>query len=449
MLWNDKKLLEAVSGDFNKISFVAEGVSINTRNTKAGDVFVAIEGGEQYLDNAIKAGAVCAIVPKSFNKELEGFPLIKVDDTLASLVAMGQYKREKTNAKFIAITGSVGKTGTKNMLAKIFSFYGETYATAGNYNNHYGVPLTLANMPESTDFAVIELGMNHAGEISSLVKQVRPQVALITTVAECHIEFFNSIEDIALAKAEIFEDLKGTAVLPKDSPCFDVLLKQAKSNTDSIITFGADADISLESVNCKEGSSEVKINIDNIDYNYELSIPGEHIALNSCGVIGVLKALGLDISKASLNMKKIVATEGRGKKIKVSFNGKDITFIDETYNASAKSMIASIKTMSLIKGGRRVLVLGDMLELGARSEDLHLSILPTILENDIDKVYCCGKYMKLLFDELPVSIQGAFSAKSEGLLNVLEEELQDKDNVLTKGSHGSNMTLIINHFKNK
>jgi UDP-N-acetylmuramoyl-tripeptide--D-alanyl-D-alanine ligase len=354
---------------------------------------------------------------------------------------------------FIAITGSVGKTSTKNMLAELLSYQGKTFATKGNYNNHYGVPLTLANMPDDTEFAVIELGMSNAGEISELVKQVNPDVSLITTVAECHIEFFKSIDRIAYAKAEIFENLKGTAVINKTSPCFDILLTQAKKHTSRILTFGEtpDCDVMLCKCNCKEDKSDIELEVRmQNSVKYTLPIPGKHMAINSCGVFAVLKALHLDLEEASKVVKKIQATDGRGAKTKVNISKNESFYIvDESYNASPTSMKASINNLSLVNEGRKILVLGDMLELGDKSKDLHLSILPVILSAKIDKVYCCGNFMKDLFDKLSSEIKGVYSDKSEDLIPFIKEDLKNKDNILIKGSHSMNMSLIVNSLKNK
>ena len=398
------------------------------------------------MQEAFDQGAVCAIIPKDCDLDICDKAIIKVDDTFEALQNLGQYKRNKTNAKYIAITGSVGKTGTKNMLASVLSSYGETYATKGNFNNHYGLPLTLANMPETTEFAVIELGMNHAGEISELVKQVRPDIALITTVSACHIEFFNSIKEIAHAKSEIFEDLNGIAIINKESTCFDVMYEEAFKYTDDIITFGKDADVSLKECKCFENHSEILIDINGEIISYNLPIPGEHIALNSCGVFSVVKALNLNLFSAINAIEKSHSTSGRGKKIQASVDGKHIIITDESYNASPLSMIASIKTLDL-SSGRKILVLGDMLELGSRSEEMHLSIIPTILESDVDKVYCCGKFMKGVYDALPIELQGAYAEYSNSLVVCLEKDLKNEDNVLIKGSNGSKMSVVVDFFK--
>ena len=451
MLWDQNTLQEAIDGVSNDMPFLARGISLNTRSIKDGDIFIAIDGGEAFVEDAFNKGAVCAIVPASADVDVNDKPIIRVDDTFQALVDMGQYKRDNSKAKFIAITGSVGKTGTKNMLADVLSSQGETYSTKGNFNNHYGVPLTLASMPDTTEFAVIELGMSARGEISNLVKQVRPDVALITMIAECHIEFFESIDGIAQAKSEIFEDLNGVAVINKSSPCFDLMERSALGNSAKIMTFGDElgCDIKLNDYTCHEDSSDVEIKIkgDGI-LTYSLPIPGEHIVLNSCGVFAVLKALDLDLKEASEKIEDIKATEGRGEKTTVSISpDKTITIIDEAYNASPKAMIASVKKLSLVEHGRKILVIGDMLELGETSKELHLSIVPSILESNIDKVYCCGEFMRFVYDELPANLQGAYAENSEKLLPLLEKDVETGDNLLIKGSNGSKMGLIVNFFK--
>jgi len=452
MLWNEEKVIEAIKGISNGMPFNATGVCINTRHLKDGDLFVAIEGGEKYLEQAIELGAVAAIVPSSnnhfdWNKKI---PIIEVSDTMQALIDLGQYKRNSTNAKYISITGSVGKTGTKEMTAKILSFFGKTYATAGNYNNNYGVPLTLANMPEDTEFAVIELGMSAPGEISELVKQVRPEIALITTVAECHTEFFESLEEIAMAKSEIFEALNGTAIINKESPCFDTMYRQARKYTDSIKTFGYsdDNDLILTNVECFAEYSKVTITSDEYPYTFDLPIPGKHIALNSCGVLSIIQELGLDMNIACKKIEKISAFKGRGESFKSKIaEDAYITIIDESYNASPIAMIASIDTFALKNSeGRKILVIGDMLELGEKAKELHLSILPSILKANIDKVYCCGKMMKHVYDNLPLNIQGAYAKNSEELLPLIKRDIKNNDILLCKSSHGSKISIIVDCF---
>lgn len=448
-MWNEKKVLEAISGEFNNIAFEANDVCINTRNIKPANLFVAIEGGEKYLDDAFAKGAVAAIVPKDTSLPCGEYDksIIKVEDTFKALQDLGQYKRNKTKAKYVAITGSVGKTGTKNMLDSVLSAYGKTYATSGNYNNHYGVPITLANMPEDTEYAVIELGMSAAGEISDLVKQVRPDVALITTIAECHTEFFNSIEDIAYAKSEIFETSPEFAVINMESPCCDIMLQQAKKYNCDIITFGKNADVSLVQGKYFEGYSELEINFKSKVLNLKLPIPGEHIALNTCGVLGVVKALDLNVQPAIRAIENTQASQGRGERTIKVFQGKEITIIDEAYNSSPRAVIASVKTFSLIKDGRKVLVLGDMLELGEQAKEFHLSILPSILESNVDTVYCCGEFMKYIYEELPINLQGGYAEDSEKLIPILEKDIKNGDNILLKSSKGSKVSLLVDYLK--
>jgi UDP-N-acetylmuramoyl-tripeptide--D-alanyl-D-alanine ligase len=364
---------------------------------------------------------------------------------------LGRAARRRTGAKIVAVTGSVGKTGTKEALRMILSQQGPTHASALSYNNLWGVPLSLARMPAETQFGILEIGMNHAGEITPLSKLVEPFVALITTVEAVHMAYFNSIEEIADAKAEIFDGLQkgGVAILNRDNPHFARLEARAKAaGAGRIISFGEhkDADARLEKVALKDTCSCVSASICGTPVTYKLGVPGRHIVMNSLAMLACIKALDADLALAALALAHLEAPKGRGERHRVEAAGRPFTLIDESYNANPASMRVSIETLGQTEPGpraRRIAVLGDMLELGPTSIALHRELAAPLARADIDLVYACGPHMHELFKALPSDRQGFYSETSEGLITPLSEAVQEGDVVMVKGSNGSRMKLIV------
>lgn len=444
------------------VSWVAGSVAIDSRNVPVGALFVAIKGerfdGHEFVQEALNKGAAAAVV-SHIPAGLEGDArLVLVQDTMAALGALGQFARKRTRAKIVGITGSVGKTGTKEMLRTALAATGSTYATAGNYNNHIGVPLSLANLPEQCDYAVFELGMNHAGEIATLTAQVQPHAAIITTVEAVHLEFFDSEEGIADAKAEIFQGLdaaRGVAIINRDNRHFARLQATASAlGIARVSTFGVHeaSESRLISAETNESGTAVTAMIGGTPIQYQLGTIGKHWALGSLAVLATVDAIGADLPKAAAALAHFHEPKGRGQLRLVTIDGNEVTLVDDSYNASPVSMegafakVSEIRAASQATSGvrRRVLaVLGDMLELGPTAKNLHVGLMPSLVNNHIDLVFAAGAFMKHLYDALPQPMQGAYAETAEALAPKVMHALKHRDIVLVKGSHGSHMHRLV------
>ncbi|MBV1885530.1 MAG: UDP-N-acetylmuramoylalanyl-D-glutamyl-2,6-diaminopimelate--D-alanyl-D-alanine ligase [Parvibaculaceae bacterium] len=453
-LWTSQDA-EAATGGRSTRAWEARGVSIDTRTIEAGDLFVAIDGensdGHDYVQKAFAAGAGAALVSYT-NDEMEAAgPLLVVDDTLMSLEAMARAARARMVGKIVAVTGSVGKTGTKEALREIFSHQGKVHASAASYNNHWGVPLTLARMPADTEFGVIEIGMNHPGEIIPLVAMTQPHVALITTVAPVHMEFFDSVEDIADAKAEIFTGLVpgGVAIVNGDIAQFEYLKKKAQeARVARLVSFGhsSDADVHLKKVVLKAECSCVSVEAYGEMVTYKLGVPGEHVVMNSLGMIAVVQEMGGDLAKALMCLASLTAPKGRGARGDVTLENGSFLLIDESYNANPASMTAAMAAVGQIapeNHGRRIAVLGDMLELGVQSSRLHAGLTKPLMAAGIDLLFACGPQMKNLFDAVPKARRGVYAETSQDLKKSLLHSVRANDVVVVKGSLGSRMGLLV------
>lgn len=435
--------------------WVATGVSIDSRTVQPGDLFVALRGpnfdGTAFVADALAKGAAAAIVPTVPPGLPADAPLLLVEDTLTALEDLGRVSRLNLRGKVIAVTGSVGKTGTKEALKACLDLQGKTYATTGNLNNHMGVPLTLARMPEDSDFAIIELGMNHAGEIGPLSRMVKPDVAIITTVEAVHLEFFASVEGIADAKAEIFEgmDPNGTAILNRDNPHFARLLAAARTQgLPKVWSFGAhdQADARLVDCSLHATSSAVTADIRGERVQYCLSLPGRHHVLNSLGVLLAVKAAGGDVGAAARGLSQLQAIKGRGMRKRVQLAKGSFTVIDESYNASPVSVAASATVLGKTDpgaGGRRIAVLGDMRELGSQGASLHAGLADPFKAAGTDLVFCCGPLMRHLFDRLPAAMRGRHTDDSASLAPLVADAVRAGDVVMVKGSAGSRMGAVV------
>lgn len=434
--------------------WAATGVSIDTRTLELGELFVALTGdnsdGHAHVVHAIANGACAAMVSHPVEGVAEDALLI-VEDTLEALNALGAAARARTNAKVAAITGSVGKTSTKDALRTIFEAQGPTHASVASYNNHWGVPLTLARMPAETEWAIFEIGMNHPGEIVPLVKAVQPDVVMVTTVEPAHIAHFKNVEEIADAKAEIFEGLKpgGTAILNFDNPHYERLRARAEvCGVDHIVAFGEGegADIQLEKVALHASCSCISATVMGQPITYKSGVPGRHIVQNSLGVLGVVSALGGDLALAGMSLATLTAPKGRGARHVVRGDERQFLVVDESYNANPASMQAALATLAkcdVSGSGQRIAVLGDMLELGADEEELHRELLKPIVDAKIDCVFACGPLMASLYDALPFNLKGGYAVQSKDLLPVVVAKVRDGDAVMIKGSLGSRMGLIV------
>ncbi len=432
------------------------GISIDSRSLAKGEAFFAIQGdnrdGHEFVDGALKVGAGLAVVARgkraSFSSNAQ---LLLVDDVLEALRDLARAARARTHAKIIAVTGSVGKTGSKEALRLALSADAETHASAASYNNHWGVPLSLARCPASAKYAVFEIGMNHAGEIAPLTKLVRPHVAIVTAVEPVHLEYFGSLEKIADAKAEIFAGIEpgGAAVLNRDNAQFARLAAVAEAaKVARIVTFGegAEADARLLRHSLQAASSCVRASILGQDVTYKLGAPGKHLVLNSLGVLAAVSLVGADLALAALALGQLKAPPGRGARLTLKLPAGTALLIDESYNANPASMHAAIALLGQAETGahgRRIAVLGDMLELGSHGETLHRALAGPLAAAKVDLVFCSGPLMYSLWQALPSGRRGGYAETAAALEPVVLDAIHDGDAVMVKGSLGSKMGPIV------
>jgi UDP-N-acetylmuramoyl-tripeptide--D-alanyl-D-alanine ligase len=433
------------------------GISIDSRTIAIGEAYFAIKGdvhdGHAFVEAALKAGAALAVVETAQRERFPiDAPLLVVDDVLAGLVDLARASRARLNAQVVAITGSVGKTSTKEALWRVLAAQGETHASVASFNNHWGVPLSLARCPASVRFAIFEIGMNHAGEIEPLVKLVRPHVAVITTVEPVHLEFFAGIEAIADAKAEIFEGLEpgGAVVLNRDNPHFARLQRRAKKlGISRIVSFGAHkkSDARLIDVSLHPACSAVHAELLGHDLTYKLGMPGRHMAMNSLAVLAAASLAGADLALAGLALSQAQPAAGRGVRHVLEVGHGEATLIDESYNANPASMAAALDVLgaaSIGPQGRRIAVLGDMLELGPTGAELHRGLIEAVKANHIDLVYCCGPLMRHLWDALSSGKRGGYAESAVALESQVVAAIRGGDAIMVKGSLGSKMKPIVN-----
>ena len=432
------------------------GLSIDSRTLRAGDAFFAIAGenrdGHAFVSAALKAGAGVAIVAGDRVSEMPlGAPLLVVSDVLDALRQLARAARARSQAKFIGVTGSVGKTGTKEALRLALSRSGETHASAASYNNHWGTPLSLARCPQSARFAVLEMGMNHAGEIAPLTRLVRPHIAIVTTVEPVHLEFFGTVEKIADAKAEIFEGIEpgGAAVINRDNDQFARLSRAAKSaGVTNIVPFGEHEDAQVRLIKCalQPDSSTVQARVLGTDVTYKLGAPGRHVVLNSLAVLAAAKLAGADLALAALALADLAPAAGRGARMTLNLRGGPAILIDESYNANPASMRAALALLGqapLGTFGRRIAVLGDMLELGPQGAELHRSLADAVIANAVDVVFCSGPLMRALWEALPSERRGGYAEESASLEAEVLGAVGAGDAIMVKGSLGSKMGPIV------
>jgi UDP-N-acetylmuramoyl-tripeptide--D-alanyl-D-alanine ligase len=454
VLWNADEAAAATGGRATR-EWRAVGVSIDSRSVKQNELFVALQGpnfdGHDFVAAALKAGAAAALVHRA-PADLSGdAPLLIVDDTMRALEALGQAARQRSSAAFLAVTGSVGKTGTKEMLRLALGAGGAAYATTGNLNNQWGVPLSLSNMARDCAYAVFELGMNHAGEIGPLSRQVRPKIAIITTVEPAHLEFFPSVEAIADAKAEIFEglDADGIAILNHDNPHYERLVKAAVAHgVGRVIGFGRHADARARLLQCtlSATASQIQAEILGEPVSYRLQMPGVHWALNSLAALAAAKSAGVELTAAAAALAELKPLKGRGQRVKIAAARGTFELIDESYNASPAAMRAAFQVLAQARpgsGGRRIAVLGDMRELGETARLLHADLAPDLKSARVDLVFTAGPLMEWLHASLPETIRGVHAPDSQALVPAVIEAVKAGDVVLVKGSLGSRMAPIV------
>lgn len=453
--WNVSEILSATGGTCPG-QWVATSVSIDTRSLAAGALFVALQGaqhdGHDYVAEALKKGAVAALVSRKI-PGIDPAQLVLVHDTQAALQQLGVAARARSKAQFIGITGSVGKTGCKEMLTTALSALGKTAKTTGNLNNHLGVPLTLANLPQDARYAVIEMGMNHPGEITTLSHWVRPDVSIITTVEAVHIEFFNSVEEIADEKSAIFDGMggKGTAILNADNAHYARCAHHAtERGLDRILSFGSSdqALCRMLTYRIEDFHSEIEAVIAGTHLRYRIGTVGKHWALMSVAVLAAVDALGGDLPRAAAALAAFTEPKGRGQIRKLAVKGGHLRLIDDSYNASPVSVEAAIGKVSELRQAaqepcRTLVVLGDMLELGEHSRDMHVGLVPCLINNQIDLVFAAGGFMRHLYDALPEAMRGSYKQTSAELAPEVAAALRPRDLVLVKGSRGSRMDRVV------
>jgi len=453
ILWNSSEAEVATRGK-SQGNWVVTGVSIDSRTVEKGDLFIALKGenfdGHDFVKLALEKGASAAMVSRNIGKD---FPLLIVPEVSEGLWSLGAASRKRTGAKIIGVTGSVGKTGTKEMLKLALSTFGETYATVGNLNNHFGAPLSLARMSKSAEYGVFELGMNHAGEIARLTNLIKPDVAIITTVEAVHLEFFTDISAIADAKSEIFLGMEnGIAVLNVDNTSFSRLKRHAEKRGLKIKTFGMaqEADFRLASYKNIPDGIRIEATAKGKKFTYDLQAPGKHSAMNSLGILAVADALAKDFHACLKNLSSYSPAKGRGQVFTIAAKGGKGLLIDDSYNASPASMRAAFEVLMARKHpkARAIALLGDMRELGKSSAELHGALAEDIVARGIDLVFTCGELMANLHEVLPKQKRGGHYADSAEMAEKIASEIKPKDVVLVKGSNGMKMIKVVEKLKN-
>ena len=445
MLWSEADLVAATGGTMIQ-GFSANGVSIDSRSAQLGDLFVALVGengdGHRFVAKALEngaAGALVHIVPEG----LENAPLLKVADTFEALHALGRFARARFTGKLVAVTGSVGKTTVKEMLRCILSTQGTTHAAEASYNNHWGVPLTLARMPAAAAYAVNEIGMNHRGEIAPLARLARPHVAVISTIGTAHIGNLGSQDAIADEKASIAEGLEpgGVLLLPADAPQVERLRAATAAHVESF-GFSPKADHRILHAAPDADGTDLHLLVGGREVKFRLSAPGLHMASNALAALAAAHLLGANVQEGALALATFSPGAGRGARRILQLPQGLITLLDESYNASTTAVKAALALLGMVRAPRRIAVLGDMLEMGAAGIAEHLSLADDVCAH-ANLLFTCGPLMRHLHDAIPPAQRGAHAADSASLAPLVLDALRDGDAVLVKGSLGSRMKTIV------
>jgi len=483
-LWTAAELRAATGGSLAE-DIAATGVSIDTRNLAPGDLFVALRDtrdGHDFVADALARGAAAALVDREAPGVAAEAPLLRVTDTLAALRALGAAARARSQARFVAITGSVGKTTTKEMLRVALGALGQTHAASASYNNHWGVPLTLARCPRASRFAVIEIGMNSRGEIAPLARLARPHVVVITTIGTSHLGRLGSQAAIAEEKGDILLGLEpagdppaapgadarpgrgadarrergaaspqargGVAILPADSAFFPRLAERARDAGARVLSFGegARADVQLTDYVGGPDRGTARLLMDGLPLSVHLPAPGQHLAINACAALAAVHALGGDVVAAAEALSAFDAGAGRGQRVRIALPGGPALLLDDSYNAAPASVRAGLAVLAAQTARRRIAVLGDMLELGEAGPALHAELAPDVAAT-ADLVLCCGPLMRHLFEALPAEKRGAHLPDSATLAAMAAAALEPGDAVLVKGSLGSRMAAVVAAIK--
>ncbi|MCY4314770.1 MAG: UDP-N-acetylmuramoyl-tripeptide--D-alanyl-D-alanine ligase [Roseovarius sp.] len=466
-LWTSKEA-ETATGGHSTFEWQATGVSIDTRTIRPGDLFVALKNvrdGHEFAAEAMRKGASAAMVSRIPGNVKRNAPLLVVDDVLAALQDLGKAARDRSAARVVAVTGSVGKTSTKEMLRVVLEGHGSTHVAEASYNNHWGVPLTLARMPADVRFAVVELGMNHPGEIEPLALMARPHVAIVTAIAPAHLEAFDNIDGIAHEKASMFRGLEngGSAVVNGDPPASEILARAAREATDRVVTFGTSPGNHhrLDRVDVMENVTIGHARAWRTPILYKVAAPGRHFAMNALGVIAAVRELGCDRAMAIADLVRWQPPSGRGTREILGLDKFDeemtITLIDDAFNANPASMAAALEILAKsrptddlgrISQGRRIAILGDMLELGPDEISMHSGLAGLADMHALDEVHCAGPRMKSLWRVLPKSQRGEFTESAEEMAGLAPRLIDAGDVVLVKGSKGSRISIVAEALRN-
>lgn len=449
-LWTSDEIA-AVCGGVASETFAVSGVTFDSREVEPGFLFIALKGeatdGHRFLDQAIARGAAGLLV-----SEDTPHPHVRVDDTFAALEAMARAARERTRAVVIGVTGSAGKTGTKEALAAALDRAdpGRTHRSVKSYNNHTGVPLSLARMPRESRFAVLEMGMNHAGELQHLTSLVRPHVALVTTVTMAHAGFFKDEAAIADAKAEIFSGLEvgGTAIVPHDNPHRQRLLTAADRYADHIVTFGTDSAATVHPLDTMRNQRGTFVNaqVGDRQLGYTVAFPGAHWVANSLAIVAAVDAAGGDLALAGLALAELQGLPGRGARFRTPVDGGEAVVLDESYNANPGSMTSTLAVLAE-EPGRHVALLGEMRELGEFSDMLHAGLADPILAANVETVILVGEAMAPLAAALEQKVNIVHVPDAAAARDALTAALRPGDAVLIKGSNGVGLSRVVAHLK--
>ncbi|WP_296417137.1 UDP-N-acetylmuramoyl-tripeptide--D-alanyl-D-alanine ligase [Pseudooctadecabacter sp.] len=465
-LWTAEDAAAATGGEATT-GWAATGVSIDTRTIQPGDLFVALKAardGHDFVKMALDKGAAAALVTHRPDDVAEDAPLLIVPDVLAGLEAMGRAARDRTDARVLAITGSVGKTSAKEMAREVLSRQGRTHAAEASYNNHWGVPLTLARMPADTEFAVIEIGMSNPGEIAPLSHMARPHVAMITTVAAAHLEAFDDITGIAIEKASIFKGLEpdGICIFNTDIDAASLAKVNEAARGTPTLRVGTDPEnpFHLEDVQLSEGRTLARAQVRDLGpLMFKLNTAGRHFAANGLAILAATQALGADPVQAALDLGHWQPPAGRGTLEHVSTDPareETVALLDDAFNANPTSMTAALEVLASymptdnvghVVKGRRVAILGDMLELGADEMQMHAAIASDPHMADIHLVHCAGPRMKALYDALPEDRRGQWHDTATALAAQTTRLIDAGDVVLVKGSKGSKVSLVVDAIR--
>ncbi len=452
-LWTASEAAEATGGRATT-DWTADGVSIDTRTLQPGDLFVALKAardGHEFVAQALEKGAGAALVSRVPDGVPEDAPLLVVDDVQVGLEALGQAARARTDARVMGVTGSVGKTSTKEMLATILETQGKTHSSVASYNNHWGVPLTLARMPRDTEYAVIEIGMNHPGEIAPLARQARPHVALVTTVAAVHLEAFESVAGIAHEKAAIFEGLTkgGAAIVNADVEHAEILRECALENGAGVVEFGRSAaDYVLKDVTQAPDSIRAAAMVGDVQFAFDVQSAGTHFAMNALGALAACVELGVELDDAIAGLARWSPVKGRGVREQIALSaGGQVELLDDSYNANPTSMEAALDVLAASQGKRKIAFLGDMKELGAQETEMHANMVRVDAMQRVDRVHCIGPLMKALHDALSDEKRGLWFETSAEMAAHLPELIQAGDTVLAKGSLSMALAQIVDGLR--